>query len=136
MQIPIENAMVVRAAALNQKWTKMERIRATSRYERRRMACKLRDPTGKPTKMIVVVIATLVGKENQLLNEEVLRHVKIEDDLRIETEIDHEIDHETDREIDHEIDHAIDHEIGIEGKIYKSLMINLIFNCESYLKDI
>lgn len=92
----------------------MERIKATSRYERRRMVCKLRDPTEKPTKMIVVVIATLAGKENQLLSEEVLRHVKIEDDLRIETEIDHEIDHEIDREIDHEIDHAIDHEIGIE----------------------
>lgn len=104
----------------------MRRIRTTSKYERRRMACKLRDPIGKPTRMIVVVIATLVGRENQLLSEEVLLHVRIEVDLRIEIEIDHEIDHETDREIDREIDHAIDHEIGIEGKIYKSLLTDLI----------
>lgn len=68
--------------------------------------------------MIAVVIATLVGRENQLLSEEVLRHVRIGVDLRIEIETDHEIDHETDREIDRETGHAIDHEIGTEGKIY------------------
>lgn len=119
MEIPIENAPVVRAAALNRKRKKMQRIRTISKYERRRMACRLRDPTGKRTKMIVVVIATLVGKENQLLSEEVLRHVRIEVDLRIETEIDHGIDHETDREIDREIDHAIDREIGIEGNTFR-----------------
>jgi len=124
MEIPIENAMVVQAVALNQKRRKMQRIRTISRYEKRRMAYKLRDPTGKPTKMIVVVIATLVGIENQLLSEEVLHYVRIEVDLKIETEIDHEIDHETDREIDREIDHAIDHETGTEGKIYKSSIPN------------
>jgi len=118
--------MVVQAVALNQRRRKMQRIRMTLRYEKRRMACKLRDPTGKPTKMIVVVIATLVGIENQLLSEEVLRHVRIEVDLKIETEIDHEIDHETDREIDREIDHAIDHETGTEGKI-----INLRYQIKS-----
>lgn len=116
MQIP-ENATVVQAAALNLRKRKLQRIRMISRYERKRMVCKLRDPTEKPTKMIVAVIATLVGRENQLLNEEVLRHVRIGVDLRIETETDHEIDHETDREIDREIDHAIGHEIGTEGNL-------------------
>lgn len=116
MQIP-ENATVVQAAALNLRRRKLQRIRMTSRYERKRMVCKLRDPTEKPTRTIVAVIATLVGRENQLLNEEVLRHVRTGVDLRIETETDHEIDHETDREIDREIDHAIDHEIGTEGNL-------------------
>lgn len=101
----------------------MRKIRMTLRYERRRMAYKLRDPIEKPTRMIVAVIATLVGRENQLLSEEVLRHVRIGVDLKIETEIDHEIDHETDRKIDREIDHVKDHEIETEGKIYKFLKI-------------
>lgn len=118
LEIPIENATVVRAAALNPKRRKMRRIRMTSRYERRRMVCKLRGPIGKPTKMIVAVIATLVGRENQLLSEEVLRHVRIEVDLKTETETDREIDHEIDRKIDREIDHVKDHEIGTEGTIY------------------
>lgn len=106
----------------------MPRIRTTSRYERRRMACKLRGPIEKPTKMIVAVTATLVERENQLLSEEVLHHVRIGVDLKIETEIDHEIDHEIDRKIDREIDHVKDHEIGTEGKIYKFLIIDLIFS--------
>lgn len=107
----------------------MRKIRMTSRYERRRMAYKLRDPIGKPIKTIVAVIATLVGRENQLLSEEVLRHVRIGVDLKIETETDHEIDHETDRKIDREIDHVKDHEIETEGKIYKFLKI-LSFSCK------
>lgn len=105
----------------------MRKIRMTSRYERRRMACKLRDPIGKLIKMIVAVIATLVGRENQLLSEEALRHVRIGVDLKTETEIDLEIDHETDRKIDREIDHVKDHEIETEGKIYKFWIIDLIF---------
>lgn len=117
LEMLIESAMVVRAVALNPRRKKMRRIKTTSRYERRRMACKLRDPIGKLTKMIVEVIATLVGRENQLLSEEVPRHARIEVDLRIETEIDHENDQETDRKIDREIDHVKDHEIGTGGKI-------------------
>lgn len=124
LEIPIENATVVQAAALDPRRRKIQRTKTTSRYERKRMVCKLRDLTEKPIKTIVVVIATLVGRENQLLSEEVPRPVRTGVDLRIETETDHEIDHETDHEIDREIDHAIDHEIGTEGEIYKSFIIN------------
>lgn len=83
------------------------------------MVCKLRDLTGKLTRMIAVAIAILVGRESQLLREEALRRVKIEVDPRIETEIeiDHEIDRGTGHEIDREIDHGIDHETGTEGEI-------------------
>lgn len=105
----------------------MRKIRMTLRYERKKMACKLRDPIGKPTKMTVAVIATLVGRENQLLSEEVLHRVRIGVDLKIEIGTDHEIDHEIDRKIDREIDRVKDHEIETEGKIYKFVIIDLIW---------
>lgn len=98
----------------------MRKIKTISRYEKRKTAYKLRDLTEKPTRMTVVAIAIPVERENQLLREEALRHVRTEVDPRTETEIDHGIDRETDLEIDRGIDHEIDHETGIEGKIYKS----------------
>lgn len=110
----IENATVVPAAVLNPKRKKGRKIRMISRFERRRTAYRLNDLIGKLIKTIVVVIATPVGRENQLLREEVLRHAKIEVGPR--TEIGIEIDHEKDRGTGREIDRAIDHETEIDGK--------------------
>lgn len=120
MRILIENATVLQVAAQNLKKRKMQKIRMISRYEKRRMVYKLKDLTEKPIRMTVVAIAIPVEKENQLLREEALRHVRTEVGPRTETEIGHGIDRETGHEIDRGIDHEIDHETGIEGKIYKS----------------
>lgn len=99
----------------------MRKIKMTSRYERRRTACRLRGLIGKLIRTIVAAIATPVERGSRPLREEALRHAKIEVGPRIEietaTEIGIETGRGTDRGIDREIDRAIDREIGIEGNL-------------------
>lgn len=128
----IGSAMVVQAAAQNPRRRKARRIKTILRYEKRKMAYKLKDPIGKLIKTIAVVIAIPAERENQPLREEALHHARIGVGPRTEIGIETEIDRGTDREIDHAIDHAIDHEIGTEGNISKFLFSN--FSEHYYLK--
>jgi len=121
MSNPTESAKVVRVAVPNPRRTKAQRIKMILRYERKKMACKQRDPIGRPTKMTVAAIVIQVEKGNWLPKEGVHHRARIEVDPKIEIGIDRGTDHEIDRGIDRETDRAIDHGTGIEGKLYESI---------------
>jgi len=121
MPNPTGSAKVARAAVLNPKRTKAQRIKTILRYERKKMAYKQRDPIVRPTRTRVEAIVIRVEKGNWPPKGGVHHRAKIEVDPKIETGIDRGIDREIDRGTDREIDHAIDHEIETEGKLYESI---------------